>query len=848
MVEMNFERRALALLESILALPAGEREAELQEGCGGDSALRRRVEAMLESEVTSGADFLPSSALEVARAQEARRPTDWDPPGVGARLGPYRLLSVLGEGGMSRVYLGERCDGQFDHRVAIKMMRDRLVGSPEHRARIEAERQILADLGHPHIARLHDGGMTDGGRPYLVMELVEGTSIIDHCRQLDLDLDARLKLFDAICSAVAHAHQRLVVHRDLKPSNILVTAAGEVKLLDFGIAKLLASTEQGRGTDHAATQTGFGLLTPSYAAPEQLRGEPITTATDVHGLGLVLYELLTDRRMFELKGLLPSEIEQQICEAPVTPPSMRSEGRRAHLEGDLDAIVMKAVGKEPRERYRSASALADDLTRHREGLPVEAQPPTWGYRFGKAAKRNKGLVRAITVVVFLILSALVVLSLQQRETAKQRDLAVAEATKARRIADFTLGLFEAGNPENGSDLTARALLRNGFEDLATMEEDPLVQAEILAVIGSALLRLGDYELAETVYRQELEIRRSQPRADAREIAPALAGLGGALDLLGRREEALNALHEAIALVERAFPGVDRQETVWSLRNLSRLLVRMGDIPAARNAARRGLAMARRLGAGVEKEVASLVAMLAFIETDLGNLGAGQALYEETLLLQLESLGPKHPDVAATHHNLGFLAARFEDWPVAERNFRKALTLKREVSPELLSSIGSSLSGLGNALVHMGRLEEADAALEEADRLKIEALGQDHSGRVSTIIYRARLDLAKGLEGPAETRLMAALELARQAEGASSHRRQANVWRELARLHERQKRWAAAEEAYRQEVSAWEAEMPDHPRSADALLQLAGLRERQDDLAGAERLRERAETVRQLPRR
>lgn len=843
-MELDFERRALALLESILALPAPERGAELKRRCGDDSALRRVIETMLESEATSGSDFLPSSALEVALAQEACRPTDWSTPGEGAEIGAYRLLSVLGEGGMSRVFLGERCDGQFEQQVAVKMMRDRLAGSQEHRSRIEAERQILADLGHPNIARLYDGGITGDGRPYLIMELVEGTSIIDHCRHHGLDLTARLDLFDAVCAAVTHAHQRLVVHRDLKPSNILVTAEGEVKLLDFGIAKLLAPTGKEDGARNAATRTGLGLLTPSYAAPEQLRGEAITTATDVHGLGLVLFELLTEKRMFELGGLRPSEIEQQVCETEVEPPSVRAEGKNALLAGDLDAIVMKAVRKDPLERYRSASALADDLTRYREGLPVEAQPPAWRYRIGKALRRHKGWVRAAAAFVLLILGALVTVGLEQKKTAKQRDLAFIEAAKARRIADFTLGLFEAGNPENGADLTARQLLKSGFDQLPAMEEDPSIQVEILSVIGSALLRLGDYDLAETVYRQELEVRRVHQGADAPEIATALAGLGGALDLLGRREEALEALQEAIALDDRAFSGADRQEIVWSLRNLSRLLVRMGDFPGARNTARRGLEMARRLGSGVEKEVASLVAVLAFIETELQNLAVARALYEESLRLQLESLGPNHPDIASSYHNLGYLAARLENWPVAETSFRKALAIKREVIPERLSSIGSSTGGLGNAMVHLGRLEEAESILEESLRLKVESLGQDDPGLISPMIYLARLDLAKGEEEAAETRLLAALGLAHQADRAPSGRRQAGVWHELGRLREGQGRWSEAEEAYRQELAGWEAAASDNPRSADALRRLAALRERQGDLVEAERLLDWVEKTRQ----
>ncbi|MBZ0113271.1 MAG: serine/threonine-protein kinase [Thermoanaerobaculia bacterium] len=831
--------RLLDLLGGALDQPVDRRADFLAEACGDDESLQEEVLVILTSESRSG--FLETPALEIAQSDLSRR---LDVAAEGVELGPYRLLHVIGFGGMSRVYLAERSDGAFDQQVAVKLLRPLSGDVDEARARFEAERQILATLSHPNIASLIDGGFTAEGQPYLVMEYLPGLSLIDHCQQHGLSLGMRLDLFRDACDAVAHAHRHLIVHRDLKPSNILVTEDGHLKLLDFGIAKLLSSSEESGipGREVAPhTRTGLLLMTPDYGAPEQVRGEAISTATDVHGLGLVLFELLTDQRLFDLAGRLPSEIEKTVCEQPVERPSTRvaRDGRDDRdLRGDLDAIVLKALRKEPAERYSSVGALSEDLDRYRRGFAVQARLPTLRYRMSKAVRRNSGWFAAATVIVLLILGALIAVTLEQRKTAQQRDLAQFEAGKARRLADFTLGLFDAANPESGDDVTVRQLLRGGVEQLSGMDEDPLIKGELLSVMGAALLRLGDLDQAEVAYRAELDLRREHQGDRAPEIATALVGLGGTLSLQDRREEALELLLEAIQLDDQLFPEKDRIETVWHLRELSRQYLRLGDLENGRIHAQRGHDMVGRLGDGFVKETASFLDLLAFVATEQGEFAKAREWYEEAQDLRIRGLDEHHPDMPSGFHNLGYVSLQLEDWEAAERYYRSAVDLRRQTSPDNPGSLGSSLGGLGAALLNLNRLDEAEVVLVEACEVLSE-IKENHSGLVSPMLYLGQVRRARGDLVGAEEQLLEALNMARLTRGSDHGPRQSRISRELGSLYEYQNRFDDAASAYRDELAGWESVGSDDPRVLDALNRLAALLEKTGNGAEAEQLRERA---------
>jgi len=403
-----------------LDLRDGERAVFVRQACGSDDALYDEVIALLQSreaaQAALGESATAFAALLLPDLQHhlddaARLPS-------GTRIGPYRLLEEIGRGGMGTVYLAERIDA-YHRRVALKLVK-RGMDSDEILRRFRYERQILAGLEHPHIARLYDGGLSDDGRPYLAMEYVDGRPIDQYCDAATLDIDARLRLFASVCEAVQYAHQNLVVHRDLKPSNVLITAAGQVKLLDFGIAKLL--DEEAAGVSAPVTRTGLRVMTPAYAAPEQVRGEAITTATHVYALGVVLYKLLTGQRPYEDVEENAQAAERAVLEQePVRPSTAitkatetltpeRASAARAtsverlqrRLQGDLDVMVLKALRKEPERRYASAAAFAEDIRRHLDGLPVTARPDTRSYRVRKFVRRHRFGVGTAAVFALLV--------------------------------------------------------------------------------------------------------------------------------------------------------------------------------------------------------------------------------------------------------------------------------------------------------------------------------------------------------------------------------------------------------------------------------------------------------------
>ena len=392
-----------ALFEAVLEEAPEDRTAFLADACGDDQALREEVEALLEADAQGG-DFLH----EVG--ERLFTPTT---PALPERIGIYAVDARIGQGGMGTVYRAHRADGAYEQEVAIKVLKQ--PDHAEHTQRFLAERQILARLSHPHIARLLDGGLTDAGQPYLVMEYVDGQPLTTYCDERRLSINERLALFCTVCDAVQYAHRNLVVHRDLKPSNILVTADGKVKLLDFGIAKLLDPDPGAFGQAMPVTKTGLQVLTPEYASPEQVTAAPITTASDVYQLGILLYELLTGQRPYRLPSRLAHEVVRVILEEEPTRPSTavtrtaETGTRRAtpdqlrrRLSGDLDVIVLAALRKEPERRYSSAEALAADVQRHLEGMPVEAHAESTLYRLHKFMGRHRWAVAAVLAFVMLL--------------------------------------------------------------------------------------------------------------------------------------------------------------------------------------------------------------------------------------------------------------------------------------------------------------------------------------------------------------------------------------------------------------------------------------------------------------
>jgi len=462
-----------------LERPQEVRPAFLAEACGADVELRAEVASLLRS-AEEGTDFLETPP-------EGAVPPDPAP----ARIGPYRILGELGRGGMGTVFLATRADEQFRKRVAIKVVRQGM--DPDAIRRFRQERQILAGLEHPNIARLLDGGSTGDGRPYVVLEYVEGQNFLAWCDAQGLGVRERIALFRTVCRAVQYAHQNLVVHRDLKPANILVTGDGTPKLLDFGIAKLL-NAEVSEGPSDM-TQAAQRLLTPEYASPEQMRGERITTASDVYSLGVVLFELLTSKRPYRLDTGTPEEVARVVCEQAPEKPSLacRREWRR-EIAGDLDTIVLKSLRKEPARRYVSAEQLAEDLRRHAEGLPVAAQRDTLGYRAGKFFRRHRVAAAAAAVVLVTLVGGIAATSRQARIARAEKARGDRRFQDVRRLSNsFLFEFHDAIATLPGSTPARELIVRRALEYLGTLAKegggDPALQREL----AEAYQKLGDVQ-------------------------------------------------------------------------------------------------------------------------------------------------------------------------------------------------------------------------------------------------------------------------------------------------------------------------------------------------------------------
>ena len=559
-------RRLDQLFGEASEVPAPEREAWLCALPSDDQPLATELRSLLAAH-DRGGDFLQAAVEQAERALGGGP----EPELLGRRIGAYRLVRLLGRGGMGAVYLAERADEAFRQRVAVKLLPWALA-TAEARHRFQLERQTLARLEHPHIARLLDGGETADGLPYLVMEYVDGEPIDQFCERQDLDLVRRLQLFREVCGAVAHAHRNLVVHRDLKPGNILVTADGVVKLLDFGIAKLLPGAE----TDGTLPLTIAGrlLLTPLFASPEQVRGEPVTTATDVYALGLLLFRLLVGAHPYRFATESPVEVVRVVCDQPPPRPSVAATAGaaglglpalRRRLRGDLDNIVLKALRKEPERRYASVEALAEDVRRHLGQLPVRARPDTPGYRGAKFARRHRLGLAAAALIAASLLGGLLA-------TVRQARIAERRFQDVRALADSLLfEVHDAIAPLPGSTPARQLLVRNGLAYLdrlaAEAGGDPALELDLAA----AYQRVGD-----------VQGNPNQPNLG--DIAGALAAYQKARQILGR-----------LLLRSPASPAV-RTETARCERRIANALESSGTVGAALDHYRRAVAIEAALAA------------------------------------------------------------------------------------------------------------------------------------------------------------------------------------------------------------------------------------------------------------
>jgi eukaryotic-like serine/threonine-protein kinase len=699
------------LFDDLVELNGPDRARRLAEIAATDPALAVRLERLLEADGET-ADFLARPAAEILGAGG-----DGSPLPAGTRVGSWRLLELLGRGGMGEVYLAERDEGTFTQRAALKLIK-RGMDSRAIVRRFVRERQILSRLEHPGIARLLDGGSTEDGRPFFVLERVEGVPIDEHCRTRELGLEERLRLVRSVCAAVDSAHHSLVVHRDLKPANILVTADGTVKLLDFGIAKLLSGGEDEEETAHL-TQIGARVLTPAYAAPEQILGEPVTTATDVYALGVLLFELITGalphaREQRSLSSLA-SGVERETAERP-SGVLRRADTRLARrVSGDLDLIVLTAMHRDPARRYASAAALADDLGRFLAGRPVRARPDSRGYRLRKFVVRHRLPVAAAALGLAALLIGLGMALWQARAAREAARRADAEARRTDQVKSFVLSVFRQSDPQQSSAtaVSARELVERGIQRISVeLAGDPGLQADVLGEVVRIESDLGLLEPSLDHARRALALREGVlPRGDAR-IAESRVLLGEMQIQHGDWDQAQKTLEKALAET-LAVRGSGSLEVAQARRVLAKALHHPADRARGVDLLRQALAtLRRRLGDGNVDTAGTLLELGNKLE-ESQRYGEAEIAYRQAIERLERTLGPRHPRVAAAQADLAGLLDRLSRPAEARQLFEAAIATQREVLGPRHVDLANTL--FSYALLLMGRQEHAvaDAALREA---------------------------------------------------------------------------------------------------------------------------------------
>ncbi len=695
---------------------SGEDRARfLSDACADDDALRAEVEAMLVAH-EGDRRLSPERWEDTSRTSDAL---------IGTRIGPYRIERVIGHGGMGEVYLASRDDAQYEHRVAVKLMRAD-ARAPELSERFRRERQILAHLEHPNIATLLDGGVSDDGRPYLVMQYVDGVAITDYCDQHALSLRERLVLFRSVCAAVQAAHVQLVVHRDLKPANILVTASGEVKLLDFGIAKLLDPAP-----DATFTRPLERVMTPEHAAPEQVRGERVTTATDVYALGVLLYQMLTGERPLKLPSSAASEVERIICEVePAAPSSVAKTDARA-LRGDLDRIVLMALRKEAARRYQSAQEFDADIGRYLAGLPVVAERDTFRYRARKFAGRHRWGVAGAATFVAVAVAFLVVTVQQSHRVAVERDRAVAERNKAEKVVGVLTDLFEQSNPlvaPGGDTLRVGDFVAKSEQSVAGMTDAPDVQAalwETLAEIHKARSNPGQ---ARVLFERALAFYGSDD-AHALDAARVLHSLAQ-LTMLEKGGAAAEPLFRESLARQRALLGESHADVGTAMMDLASAIMAIKTDEAAR-LLDGSLAISRQQPSSDDVNLAANYNALAMLYRSQMDFEQARTQFERSLEILKRTLPRDHPYIVTVTHNLAATYGSLEDVAMAETLEREVIESRRRVFGDDSPETALSMEALAIMLTDGKRYDEALGLYMETLRVLERAWGPDNASVGST---------------------------------------------------------------------------------------------------------------------
>jgi serine/threonine-protein kinase len=775
--------QGLTLVESIfnelLNLPKDQRENVLNLRCGNNLELKNEVLSLLNSyEETE--DFLEAShPFKISDSGEF--PDKY----IGTHIGPYLIESEVGIGGMGIVYKGKRDDKTYEQKVAIKFLKHSFTSGYLFKSFLR-ERQTLANLKHPNIARLLDGGSTDDGLPYLVMEFIEGIPITDYCDKNSLTIKQRLEIFRTVCDAVQYAHQNLVVHRDIKPGNILVDEKGKPMLLDFGIAKLL--DENLESESDGITKTGLWVLTPDYASPEQIKGELISTSSDVYSLGILLYQLITGHQPYKIKSSSPVAINNTLAGVELKKPSekisevgvikkadggeikispdvisnLRSEKNeklRHYLKGDIDNIILKAVNKEPPRRYVSVEQFSEDIRRHLIGLPVIARSDTAGYRLSKFIKRHKvGFTFSALFALFLILSTIGI-SWQAKIAADERDKAKTEAVKFEKVNAFLREMLSSADPtEIGKDVKVYDVLNKASQDIEVeLKGQPLIEAAARRTLGVTYLNLGEFDKAKMHLDRALNLNKEIYGIDNDETAQNFHDLALYFHWISNyhTSDSLYGLSFSI------FKKVLKEPTnglITCMNDYGILKTELGEYQAADKMLREALDFSEKLNGKNSIDAAPMLNNLALNSHYLKKLDEAEKYYLQSLEIRTRLQGEDRPEVSSTYNNLGFVALDKNDFKLAEKYFEKSYELKVNLEGNNHPNVGLALNNLAAVKFREGEYNKAEEMLRKAIRLFSKSFKEDHVWVANSYYWLGKALMEKSNYKEAESCLRKSLNM------------------------------------------------------------------------------------------
>ncbi|HEV8040649.1 MAG TPA: tetratricopeptide repeat protein [Bryobacteraceae bacterium] len=787
------------LFHQALDLPAPEQHPFLKAACSDDAALLAEVEALLAEDAQRGS-LLERDVAHIAYDLLDHTGT---PSPAPQRFGPYTVVRELGEGGMGTVYLAERQD--LGNQVAIKVLRDAWVSSAR-RERFLSEQRMLAQLNHPSIARLYDADTLPDGTPWFVMEYVDGVPLTEYCRERKASIRERLELLRSVCEAVQYAHQHAVIHRDLKPSNILVKSDGAVRLLDFGIAKQLQDLDSPQ--DQARTVAR--LMTPAYAAPEQIRMQQTGVQTDVYSLGVILYELLTGRLPFDLSNRTPGEAESVVVAGdPETPSAVAGgAGPRAASSAawsDLDVLCLSAMHKDPERRYRSIEALIRDLDHFLKNEPLEARPDNLPYKLGKFVRRNRRAVSASAVALAVVIGLVIFFTVR---LAIARNVALAEARRTQRVQRFMTNLFEGGDKEAGpaDSLRVVTLVDRGVQEARSLDAEPEIQAELYLTLGAIYQKLGKFDQADSLLRSSLDKRKRIFGADNRPVAESLVALGLLRVDQAQWDDAERLVRDGLAMSKRNLPASHPDIAKGTLA-LGKVLAGRGDyshaIPMLKEVVR-----LRSTPDIAPIDLAAALTELANAHFYAGHYDDSDALNRRALAIYTQTFGEHHPLVANALINLGSSQFDRGNYAAAERLERKALVITEAWYGKDHPETASTQTILGRALMFQGHYDEAVQLFERTLAIQEHIYGPVHPRVASALNELGVAALRRGNFDEAIARFSRMAEIYRSLYH-DKHYLIGLALSNLASVYIEKKDYARAEQLFREVIRRYSETLPSN---------------------------------------